>query len=139
MSPRTELHDDIARRTRSPTGRALWMARWSGVLAVIGFAQGLWAVTGSPSVMGRARLWLWMSWLAAVAAAEASVWLMKRSQAVKRPAEPLPPWERLGGCHPCTRTESARPASSPEPKPEPEPEPESDGVLVGAGRSERGA
>jgi hypothetical protein len=116
-------------------GRALWMAWWSGVLAVIGLAQGLWAVTGSPCAMGRVRLSLWLSWLAALAAAEASVWLMKRSQAVKRPVEPLPPWERLGGCHPCTA--SSRPESPPEPEPKSESEP--DGVLVGAGdHSERG-
>ena len=83
----------------------MWMAWGSGVFAMVGAIEGFAAASGSSPLMDDAASapW-WVSWMAASASAEASAWLTKRAQraAIDRPVVHLPPWERLGGCHPCT-------------------------------------
>ena len=129
--------DRVVRTGGPPAEQALWMAWGSGVFAMVSLIEGVSAVSGSSPLMDDAAAvpW-WVSWMAASASAEASAWLTKRAQAAvaRRPVEHVPPWERLGGCHPCTcrRCAPAACSCSPASQPPGQHEPEPDSIAVEA-------
>ena len=82
--------------------RRLWRMWWSGVCSVVAVGHLVRTFGQVPVTIGTARIPIWVSWVIVPLAGAAAGWLMRTALEATEPPAPLPPWERLGGCHPKT-------------------------------------
>ena len=82
--------------------RPLWRMWWGGGLAMLSVGHLGRAFSQALAAIGSVTIPEWVSWVVFPSAGLAAVWLMRPALEERAEAQTpaLPPWERLGGCHP---------------------------------------
>jgi hypothetical protein len=78
-----------------------------------GAAHVLRALANLPLAIGTVAVPIWVSWVVFPLAGLAAGWLMRHGLEPEAHGPPLPPWERLGGCHPATLVRESQDTARP--------------------------
>ena len=79
--------------------RRVWRMWWSGLFSMAALGHLARAFGHAPVTIGAVRIPVWVSWVVVPLAGGAAGWLMRTALEVRHEVS-LPPWERIGGCHP---------------------------------------